>query len=160
VIDALGLPTLNNHVRGWRTLEFGRTPLREIVAHYRCRPVKVRDAAVLVRINRQYWPMMTPAELYDATRSSWKVGNRRTKAKYALAVFEGIVREVYEITAWFRSGSTFDAKFPYRRDGRRDRWEFVGCVAADCIRGRYVDWYVGDQFPRGAQNPIAYVNTR
>ncbi len=40
---------------------------------------------------------MTPAELYDATRASWKVGARRESAKYALAVFEGIVREVYEI---------------------------------------------------------------
>jgi uncharacterized protein len=86
-------------VRGWRTLEFGRTPPRQIVAHYRCRPVAVRDPAVSIRINRQYRPTMTPAELYDATRSSWKVGNRRTKAKYAFAVFEGIVRQLYEITA-------------------------------------------------------------
>jgi hypothetical protein len=43
VIDALGLPSLTNRVRGWKALEFGRTPLREIVAHYRRRPVTVRE---------------------------------------------------------------------------------------------------------------------
>jgi hypothetical protein len=55
---------------------------------------------------------MTESELYDATRASWKVGNRRSEAQYALAVFEGIVREVYEITAWMPSGSTFNSRFP------------------------------------------------
>jgi len=79
--------------------------------------------------------------------------------KYALAVFEGIVREVYEIKEWFRSGSTFNSRFPHG-DKRRDRWEFVGRLADDRLRRRYIDRFVGDQFKRGAQNPIAYVNVR
>ena len=157
IIDALGLPSLTNRVRGWRTLEFGRTPLPEIIAHYRKRPVKVRDAAILIRINRHYRPNMTATELYDATRASWKVGEQRELATYALAVFEGIVREVYHVTQWLPSGSTFNSRFP-RGDSRRDRWEFVGRVADDRIRNRYVDRFVGRYFPRGAQNPIAYVN--
>ena len=159
VIDALGLPSLTNRVRGWKAIEFGRTPLRQVVAHYRRKPVTVREPAVLIRINREYRSTMTPIELYDATRASWKVGDRRDDAKYALAVFEGIVREVYEITTWLRSGSTFNSRFP-RGDKRRDRWEFVGRLADDAIRRRYIDRFVGDQFKRGAQNPIAYVNLR
>ncbi len=114
---------------------------------------------MLIRINRLYRPTMSATELYDATRASWKVGNRRGKVKYALAVFEGIVREVYGVTAWLPSGSTFNSRFP-RGDGRRDRWEFVGRLADDSVRRRYVDRFVGHLFPRGAQNPIAYLNVR
>jgi uncharacterized protein len=159
VIDALGLPSLTNLMRGWNAIEFGRTPLRELIAHYRHTPVTIREPAVLIRINRHYSPTMTPTELYDATRASWKLGELREKVKFALPVFEGVVREVYEITQWFRSGSTFNNRFP-RGDKRRDRWEFVGRVADDRIRNRYIDGFVGGQFKRGAQNPIAYVNVR
>lgn len=88
VIDALGLPSLTNRVRGWKAIEFGRTPLRHVVAHYRRQPVTVSEPAVLIRINRLYRPTMTATELYDATRASWRVGNRRSKAKYAVAEFE------------------------------------------------------------------------
>jgi uncharacterized protein len=58
IIDALGLPSLTNRVRGWRSLEFGRTPLPEIVAYYRRKPVAVRAPAVPIRINREYRPNM------------------------------------------------------------------------------------------------------
>jgi hypothetical protein len=159
VIDALGLPSLTNRVRGWNTIQFGRIPLADAIAHYRKRPVTVREPAVLIRINRHYRPTMTPSELYDATRASWKVGRRRVKARFALAVFDGVVREVYELTAWLPSGSTFNSRFPHG-DERRDRWEFVGRLAPNKIRRRYVDGFVGHLFPRGAQNPIAYVNVR
>jgi hypothetical protein len=78
VIDSLGLPSLTNRVRGWRTIQFGRTPLRQVVAHHRKRRVEVKEPAVLIRINRLYRPTMSATELYDATRASWKVGNRRS----------------------------------------------------------------------------------
>jgi hypothetical protein len=157
LIDALGLPRLTNEVRGWRAIEFGRTPLPHIIAHYRRVRVDVREPAILIRINRAYRPTMTPAELYDATRATWKVGPKRDKAKYALAVFEGIVREVYEVTAWLPAGSTFTSRFP-KGDRQRDRWEFVGRVAEDRVREKYVNGDVTHLFKRGAQNPVAYVN--
>ncbi len=100
---------------------------------------------------------MTPTELYDATRASWKVGTRATRASYAMPVFEGIVREVYEIAEWLKSGTTFNSRFP-RGDRKRDRMEFIGRLADERLRRRYVDRYVGKYFRNGAQNPIAYVN--
>jgi hypothetical protein len=157
IIDAIGLPSLTNRVHGYKSIEFGRTPLREVVAHYHRKPVVIRDPAILIRINRLYRPTMTAVELYDATRASWKVGKRRDQAKHAFAVFEGIVREVYEVTGWFPSGSTFNSRFP-EGDRRRDRWEFVGKVADERTRRRYIDRDVSRLFPHGAQNPIAYVN--
>lgn len=102
VIDSLGLPSLTNRVHGWRTIQFGRTPLRQVVAHYRKKRVDVKEPAVLIRINRLYRPTMSATEL----------------------------------------------------------WEFVGRLAEDRIRRRYVDRFVGHLFPPGAQNPIAYLNVR
>jgi uncharacterized protein len=98
VIDVLGLPALTNEVRGWRSSRFGRLPLSEVAALYRRKRVTVREPAILIRINELYRGGMNEMELYDATRGIWKVGPLRERAKYAFAVFEGVIREVYEIS--------------------------------------------------------------
>jgi hypothetical protein len=159
VIDALGLPRLTNQVRGWRSVRYGRTPLKELVAHYRRQPVHIQEPSILIRLNELYRPKMTPSELYDATRASWKVGPKREHARYAFAVFEGIVREVYEIETWLKAGSTFNSA--HERDRQpRDRWEFVSRLAPENMRRRYIDRDVSDYYKQGAQNPISYVGIR
>lgn len=156
-IDLLGLKSLANAVHG-HGAKYGRGPLKEVVAHYTQRKADVRDPVIFIRINKLYRYGMTDVELYDATRSAWRVGRKRDKAKYCLSVFEGIVREVYHITGWLPAGSTFNV----RRDGRGTRspkrWEFVGTIAEESVRHRYVNRYVGHLFNQGAQNPISYVN--
>ena len=156
-IDLLGLDNLANAVRG-HGAEYGRMGLQEVIAHYTQRKAKVREPVILIRINKLYRYGMSDADLYDATRSAWRVGPKRNRAQYALSVFEGVVREVYRIKQWLEAGSTFNT----RRDGRGitapDRWEFVGTLADDRIRRRYVNRYVGHLFSQGAQNPISYVN--
>jgi hypothetical protein len=160
-IDLLGLSNLVNAVRG-QGVKFGRMPIQEVVAHYTRRKAEIREPCILIRINKLYRYGMTDAELYDATRAAWRVGPRRELAELALSVFEGVVREVYEITRWLPAGSTFNV----RRQGRgvgapdkwEDRWEFVGVIAEDRIRNRYLNRYVGHLFTQGAQNPISYVN--
>lgn len=57
----------------------------------------IQDPVLLIRINRLYQPDMSADELYDCTRGVWVVGPRRDNAKYALAVYESEVLEVYEI---------------------------------------------------------------
>ena len=83
---------------------------------------------------------------------------KREEAEYAFSVFEGVVREVYTIAQWLPAGSTFNL----RRDGRGlkrpGRWEFVGIIAPERLRKRYVNRYVGHLYSQGAQNPITYVN--
>ena len=102
---------------------------------------------------------MTDAELYDATRSAWRVGKRRREeATYAFSVFEGVVREVYQIAQWLPAGSTFNNRNRGKQVTRAQRWEFVGTIAEDSVRQRYLNRYVGHLFTQGAQNPIAYVN--
>lgn len=157
VIDALSLPAITNEIRGWETKKFGRLPLKDIVALYRKKKVTIKEPGIVIRINRLYRPGMTPTELYDATRGVWVVGPQREKAKYAFAIFGGVIREVYEIAQWLPAGSTLSTRPPgdVRAPGR---WEFVGRLAPERLRKQYLDRYVGHTFRQGNQNPISYVN--
>lgn len=156
-IDLLKMDELTNLVRGKNALEFGRTPLSELVAIYRRRPVKVKEPAILIRITQMYRPHMPPVELYDATRGVWTVGPQRERAKFAFAVFEGIVREVYEIQQWLPGGSTLYTR-PSETVAIPGRWEFVGRLAPESLRRRYIDRDVSEYLTAGARNPIRYVN--
>jgi hypothetical protein len=156
VIDALGRAALTNDVGGWGSVKFGRQRLTELVDTYSRRPARIREPAILIRITHRYRPDLTPVELYDATRSAWVVGERRDAARFAFAINEGVVREVYAIVHWLPGGSTL-CTLPDHRPAK-DRWEFVGRLAPEDVRRRYTGRYVGDQFRRGAQNPIAYAN--
>lgn len=154
VIDALGLERLANEVRGWRSVQAGRLPIEALVAYYAAEPVEVVDPSLLIRINRLYRHGMSADELYEATRGVWKLSPRRETARYALAVFEAVVREVYAIEAWHPAGST-----PYRfRElmDRKGRWEFTGTVAPEPIRSRYLGKSVAAHFKRGLQSPVVY----
>jgi hypothetical protein len=115
--------------------------------------IVIDDPVMLIRIARRYRPRMSDDALYDATRRAWRVGKRRETARFACAVFEGVVREVYEIDQWSkaspRKGETFLAG---------ERWEFVGRPAEDAIRSKYLGGRVDSYLPHGAQNPIRYVN--
>ena len=95
MIDLCGLDKLANLVSGWRSIQLGKISLKELIYYYAAEPVRVVDAVVLIRINRLYRHGMSEEELYDATRSCWKLSSRRERAKYAFSVFEGVVREVY-----------------------------------------------------------------
>ncbi len=156
-IDLLGVANLANTVRGHGT-KYGRMLLQDVVAHYTRRKANIREPAILIRINKLYRYGMTNAELYDATRSAWRVGPKRDQAQYAFSVFEGVVREVYRITEWLPAGSTFSTRRDKRGIDTPDRWEFVGTIADDSTRSRYINRYVGHLFTQGAQNPISYVN--
>ena len=156
VIDLFGLAALTNEVRGWKSVQFGRMTLRELSAYYAAEPVKVVHPALLIRVNRQYRHSMSAKELYEATRGVWKLGVRRENAQYAMAVFEGVVKEIYEIDSWHPAGTTtYTTRSNVKMAGR---WEFLGNVAPSDVRQTYVDHSVRGQFKRGAQSPVMYVN--
>lgn len=157
-IDLLGLGQLANAVRGWRSIQSGRLPLSELVIYYAARPVEVTDPALLIRINRLYRHRMSANELYEATRGVWKVGPRREGARLALAVFEGVTREVYTIEAWHPAGTLPYLSRPAEEVDAPGRWEFSGRVAPEVTRSRYRDRSVAAYFKRGQQNPVVYVN--
>ncbi len=156
LIDLIGKDKLLNQVRGWQSMDVGRAPLTELVSYYGARRVKITHPALLIRINQYYYPDIPALELYEATRGIWKAGPRREGARYAFAVYDGVVREVYEIRKWHPAGST---RYQTRKDVRSPgRWEFTGTVAPERIRQRYLNRDVRTYFSTQSQNPITYVN--
>jgi uncharacterized protein (DUF433 family) len=121
-------------------------------------PIQITHPVILIRINRQFRPGMSSAEMYDSTRGVWRVGQRRERARYAFAVFKGVVHEVYEIDAWHPAGSTV---YKTGRQGDMNvpgRWEFTGRRAEESIRSQYVGKSVRAYLPWGLANPVVYVN--
>ena len=153
-IDLLNRDKLTNAVHGWRSGAYGRMSVDQIRAQYGASQVEIKHPCVLIRINGLFRYGMSPIELYDATRGAWVTGPKRERARYALAVFDGVVQEAYEIQQWFRGGSTLSSRDD---TDHPDRWEFVGRLAPDTIRKRYCFKAVRQYLPRGAQNPIRYV---
>jgi uncharacterized protein len=159
VIDAIGPEKLTNAVRGWESGKVGRMPLGELVALYGATPVDVIHPSLLIRINRLYRYGMEQAELYEVTRGIWKLGSKRTRAQYAISVFHGVVREVFQIESWHPERSTpyyirvFDDPTPLP-----GRWEFLGKPADKSVRNEYVGRSVQHYFKQGLQSPVVYVN--
>lgn len=92
VIDLIGVQNLTNKVRGWHSRVHGRMEVPEIIGLYNQKDVKITEPALLIRINRLFRYGMSPVELYDATRGIWKIGPNREKARYAFAVYDGIIK--------------------------------------------------------------------
>ena len=84
---------------------------------------------------------MKDNELYNTTRSSWKLGSKKNEAKYVIAAYRGLVREVYKINSWNQVG---------------DRWEFTGEVAEKEVRDKYLNQSLENYTQKGSQNPIKY----
>lgn len=153
-IDLIGLSHLTNRVAGHHDNSFGRVGSRDVIAMLSAKPVRVRHKAILITINKRYRSDMTAEELYEATRGIWVVGTQRERVEFGMAVYQGIVREVYRIQRWHPAGTlkyrTRDSK-GFKSSGR---WEFEGIVATD-IRNQYI----GNSVGMSGQNPIRYKNT-
>jgi hypothetical protein len=152
-IDLIGKDKLTNRKSGHHEDSYGRITSQEVLSVLTAKPVEVRHKAILITINRLYRSNMTPLELYETTRGIWRVGVRRNKPEYAMALFRGIVLEVYRIEQWYPAGTleytTRDSSH-FKNSGR---WEFSGTIAED-IRNEYVGFSVG----KAGQNPIRYKN--
>jgi hypothetical protein len=119
---------------------------------------KIAVPVLLIRVPQAFRSGMSDVALYEATRGVWKIGPRRDKVRYVLAVYEGVVKEVYEISHWQPALTTAYATRKLDPALSVGRWEFVGKRALDPVRQRYLRKSVAEYFKRGAQNPIAYVN--
>lgn len=156
VIDLLGVDTLTNIVRGYESNIVGRMEIHQLAAIYDSQPITIEEPAILIRINQFYRYGMRNDELYEVTRGVWKVGERRKNARYAFAVYQGIVREIYEIEQWYPAGTTV---YHTRNNVHiPDRWEFEGHVVHEILRRKYIDHLVKQYLATKSQNPITYVN--
>jgi len=142
-IDLLGLDNLTNVVKGHDSWERGLKTVDEVAQHYDAKVITITEPTIIININQLYKRFMTPQELYDTTRSAWKVAaHRRNNVVYAVAAYRGLVREVYKISNWNSKG---------------DRWEFNGHLAESAVRNKYLNQSLDNYIKRGSQNPIKYV---
>ena len=159
-IDLIGFENLTNRVIGHGAKKFGRMSIDEVHGKLSSEPVaEFEHPCILIKINDTYsdTTKLGAIELYDATRGTWKVSLASAKkAKYALAVFGGTVREVYAIAEWMPAGSTMYTD-PDRDVDSVGRYEFVGRVAPDAVRKAYRWKSVSHLYKWGAANPIMYV---
>ena len=115
----------------------------------------ITEPSIIFRIGKLYRPNLSRIELYDVTRGRWKLSEKREKARIAFSVVNNIILEVYEIIQWFPAGTTFSTR---EEPAPPDRWEFIGNIANQQYRTKYIKKSVSDYFEVGAKNPVRYIN--
>jgi hypothetical protein len=143
VIDFVGLSFLTNQQGGHYSTDFGLKTTDEIIAMYSAPEFSTDLPVLLININRLFNRQMSVDEIYHATRSSWKLSNRKDKAQFAIATYRGLTREVYMINDWFEVNG---------------RWGFNGKLAEEHIREALRYKSIAHLTIRGAANPIRCVN--
>lgn len=164
LIDLIGLSSLTNQVQGHNSDDRGRMLISEAVAKYQASVANISEPVILITVNRFYRHGMEPPMLYEITRCKWVIGARRNKAKYAFAVYKGIIRQTYEIHRWqvaLSDDTELKGAWVVKHSittstKQKKRWQFDGIVSAELQK------YVGSSTENyqilGAQNPIRYVN--
>jgi hypothetical protein len=144
IIDFIGLSKLSNVQSGHYSTDFGIKSTDEVIAMYEASPFETNHPVVLININKKFDREMTAEEIYDATCKAWVIGKKKKdKAKYAIATYRGLTREVYEIHNWYPIGK---------------RWGFNGKLAEKSIQDSLRYKSVAGLSKRGAANPIRYQN--
>ena len=159
-IGLLGLENLTNRVVGKDSLRFGRKQLSELEGYYAAKPVKITDPVILIRVNQLYRHGMPAEELYEITRGVWKLDFERASAmKYIFAVYEGVVREVYEVDKWQPAQiGGYAIRTDLMPEDAKGRIEFVGKIAPEAIRQKYLLGDVTAYTKVSLQAPCLYVN--
>lgn len=146
------LDELTNLVVGHGSESMGAMKSDVVISLYEAPKSQAIDfPCILFRIPKRWTPTMTADELFESTRGWWVLGERRENAEYAVAVSNGVIREIYKIDSW-----------RLRRRGDRDwkpnskpRWGFEGRIAPE--KSEYKNKSVKHLFRIGAQGP-KYLN--
>lgn len=166
VIDLVGIEPLLNKQRGHGSKVYGRITSDDLIAKLKPKqtlsPNDFDDDCMLIMITDRYYSTMSHVELYEATRGVWRASMKECeKVKYVLAINDGIVREVYLVAGWFDAGETIlnrNDYDPIKDKSNKDtaKREFVGRIAEDHIREKYLSKDVAAFWKGGAQNPFRY----
>lgn len=158
-----GQQPLTNIQGGTYSSEKGLATVSKIKQIYDAQELKTDLPVILITINKEYDKLKkelksgsvneadTEQEIYNRTRNYWKIGPRREKAKYAVAVYRGWTLAVYEIVNWFKSPPEYG-----------NRWGFEGNILSKDseIYQELADklTYPPDKDYKAPQNPIIYRN--
>ena len=162
-IDLIGIDNLTNVQKGYHSSVYGRIDVDDINLRFGCENLSKSDIihnVIMIRINKAYHHGMSDYELYEATRGVWHVNlEKANRAEYAFSIYDGMIMEVYKIAHWFEANSTMrNYPRPKGQESKvKQRYEFVGNLADEEIRKRYVGKIISSLFSPGNQNPIMYI---
>lgn len=115
----------------------------------------IKDDIVIIKINKLYRDNMSAEELYEATRGIWKRKIESVSpADYCLSVAKSIVREVYKVNQWYKAGTTPMKSRTFTEEECKNRIEFVGELAPDNIREKYIGKSVANLYKQGEADPV------
>ena len=149
---------LTNVMGGQHSSSVGLMNHEAIEALYAAKPLDREDfelPAIAFRISRLWTPLMSSAELFEATHGWWTVGPRREGALYALSISRGVIRVIFSIE---------QKSWRVRREGdrgwvmgERPRWGFDGHDVSDSLQD-FVNRDVSSWFGKSQQTPFTYIN--
>lgn len=156
-IDLIGIDNLANSKRGFDSKLYGIVEAALLDARHNRKELSrddITENILLIKIKESYSYDMTAFELYEATRGYWVLNpEKASKAQYVMPVYDGVILEVYQVEAWFPSGSTCMSTRPRKKIS--GRYEFVGKHAPKGIREKYINKSVANLFS-GSRNVIKY----
>lgn len=162
-IDLIGIENLTNVQKGHESSIYGKIDVDDLSARYTQEELpkeSIMDNVLMININKSYYNGISDFELYDLTRGCWKVSLSQAKrVEFVFSVYDGMILEVYEPVGWYPAFETMHAtrRPEKQRDKLEKRYEFVGHIADEKTRKKYVGKMVNNLFEKGAQNPIKYV---
>ncbi len=113
------------------------------------------ESFLLLKVHGLYKEGMGQDELYDITRGWWVLSlPRAEKIQYAASVVSGIILEVFRIDCWEKAKES-DRGISEKKN--KNRYGFIGNVADDAIRKKYVGKSVAGLYKRGNQSAVMYI---
>lgn len=161
-IDLLGIGSLTNRQKGHGARQ-GRTPVEQLIRRLSGETLTEADAeemrklGVLVIRLGLYSEGMSDMELYDLTRSAWKLNeDKKERIHYAFAVWRGRILETYRVLGWFREGETMmDLSVEKEAPDPEHRFEFVGHVDPE-LHQKFAGKNMSAYFKKGFIGPFTY----
>ena len=144
-LEYIKAPGLTMIQGGHHSVEKGLMTTDEILRRYNAKPlIKIGSDCVIININKSYKRGIDHDGIYEATRSCWRMNEKRLlnkdqskKIKFVLSEYHGLIVEVFEVEKWQRGGCG-----KCKKDKKRctkNRMCFEGKTAPDKIRNLYVN---------------------
>lgn len=164
-IDAIGVKNLTNEIKGKGSRSVGRKTIQEAFSTITSEDVEISDPVLLIRIPKTFYYGIEDQELYENTRGIWeRLPRDYENAKYAFAIYDHVIQEVYEIAGWYKALTTqyFTRKWNSSQEliqkTEEKKMEFVGRIASSDIRDRYKYKSILNSVDRSYGHSITGVN--
>lgn len=148
---------ITNVVGGQKSIEKGLMTSDEIKRLYNAEKlIEIENNCIIININKKYERGSGENAIYEATKETWTIDRRRLNGlNYVLSEYRGLIVEVFEVEEWYEKERGYlpnSKKFGQTKIG----FGFIGRVAENSIRNKYVNKSIAHIKKRGAASAIRY----